>query len=45
MMEQAREDFYQGIARLTKGLVKYDRTHLRNIISNYKAQRVNVIKD
>jgi len=45
MMEQAREDFYQGIARLTKGLVEYDRTHIRNIISNYKAQRVNVIKD
>ena len=45
MTEQARQGFYQGIARLTKGLVGYDRTHIRNIISNYKAQRINVIKN
>jgi TorA maturation chaperone TorD len=45
MMEQAREDFYQGIAQLTKGLVEYDRIHIRNIISNYRALRGNVIKD
>lgn len=43
MMEQAREDFYQGIARLTKGLVEYDRTHLRNIISNYKSEMSNSV--
>ena len=45
MVEQAREDFYRGIARLTKGLVEYDRVHIRNIISDYKALRTNVLKD
>ena len=33
MMEQAREGFYRGIARLTRGLVEYDRIYLRNILS------------
>lgn len=45
MIEQAREDFYRGIARLTKGLVEYDRIQIRNIISNHKVQRGNVFKD
>jgi TorA maturation chaperone TorD len=31
MMEQAKEDFYKGIAQLTKGLVGYDRIWTSNL--------------
>lgn len=41
MVNYAREDFFRGIAHLTIGLIEYDRTHLRNIISNYKSEMSN----
>ncbi len=34
MFQQAREDYYRGISRLTTGLVSYDRTYVRAILSD-----------
>jgi len=34
MMDEAREGFYRGIARLTLGLVDYDRIYTTRILSN-----------
>lgn len=34
MFQQAHEDYYRGISRLTTGLVGYDRTYVKNILSD-----------
>ena len=36
MGEQAREDYYRGIAKLTVGLIEYDRSYTKTLISNFK---------
>jgi TorA maturation chaperone TorD len=36
MAEQAREDYYRGVARLTIGLVEYDRSYTKKHFSNFK---------
>jgi TorA maturation chaperone TorD len=33
MFQDAQEDYYRGLARLTTGLVAYDETYLRAILS------------
>ena len=34
MLQQAHEDYYRGVARLTTGLVAYDGTYVRTILSD-----------
>jgi TorA maturation chaperone TorD len=36
MGEQAREDYYRGIAKLTIGLIEYDRSYTKKHLSNSK---------
>ena len=36
MGEQAREDYYRGIAKLTIGLIEYDRVYTKKHLSNFK---------
>jgi TorA maturation chaperone TorD len=36
MGEQAREDYYRGIAKLTVGLIEYDRSYAKTLVSNFK---------
>ena len=36
MDEQAREDYYRGIAKLTIGLIEYDRSYTKKHLSNFK---------
>jgi TorA maturation chaperone TorD len=36
MGEQAREDYYRGIAKLTIGLIEYDRGYTKKLLSNFK---------
>ena len=42
MLKEAREDFFIGVARLTKGLVEYDRVwipHLLNLTQSGRGER------
>jgi len=34
MFQQAHEDYYRGVARLTAGLVAYDGTYVKTILSD-----------
>jgi TorA maturation chaperone TorD len=36
MGEQAREEYYRGIAKLTIGLIEYDRVYTIKHLSNFK---------
>ena len=36
MGEQAREDYYRGIAKLTIGLIEYDRSYTKKHLSKFK---------
>jgi len=34
MLQQAHEDYYRGVSRLTAGLVAYDGTYVKTILSD-----------